>query len=105
MGIEYSSREDEDQIRSCLVTILNGSLVDVDKLDYLMRDAYVTGYSTMSIDYKRLLAGYTVSLIKTNVKGAIYKPALKKDLLGMADIAFPRIRNSYLQIFKMFQRI
>lgn len=50
MGVEYSSTEEEYQIRNCLINMLNGSLINVDKLDYLIRDAYVTGYSTIKID-------------------------------------------------------
>lgn len=33
MGIEYSSKETKYQIRNCLISMLNGSLIDVDKLD------------------------------------------------------------------------
>lgn len=40
--------------------MLNGSLIDVDKLDYLLRDAYVTGFNTMVLDVDRLFAGYTI---------------------------------------------
>ena len=31
MGIEYSSKEIKYQLRNCLINILNGSLIDVDK--------------------------------------------------------------------------
>ena len=27
--------------------------IDVDKLDYLIRDAYITGFDTVNIDYER----------------------------------------------------
>lgn len=85
MGIEYSSKEMKYQIRNCLISILNGSLIDVDKLDYLMRDAYVTGYSTMKIDYERLLAGYTMAKIKTKTNGEILRPAFKKGSLSIIE--------------------
>lgn len=85
MGIEYSSTEIKCQIRNCLISMLNGNLIDVDKLDYLMRDAYVTGYSTMKIDYERLLAGYTIAKIKTKVNGEIFRPAFKKGALSVIE--------------------
>lgn len=85
MGIEYSSKEIKYQIRNCLISILSGSLIDVDKLDYLMRDAYVTGYSTMKIDYERLLAGYTITKVKTNVNGEVFKLAFKKGALSIIE--------------------
>lgn len=85
MGIEYSSTEIKYQIRNCLISMLNGSLIDVDKLDYLMRDAYVTGYSTMKIDYERLLSGYVITKIKTKANGEIYRPAFKKGALSIIE--------------------
>ncbi|MDD6333971.1 MAG: HD domain-containing protein [Clostridia bacterium] len=85
MGIEYSSKEIKYQLRNCLINILNGSLIDVDKLDYLMRDAYVTGYSTMKIDYERLIAGYVITKIKTKTSGEIFKLAFKKGSLSIIE--------------------
>lgn len=85
MGIEYSSKETKAQILNCLISMLNGSLVDVDKLDYLMRDAYVTGYSNMKIDYERLLAGYVITKIKTDASSDIFKPAFKKGSLSIIE--------------------
>lgn len=85
MGIEYSSKEIKCQILNCLISMLNGSLIDVDKLDYLMRDAYVTGYSTMKIDYERLLAGYTITKVKTKANGEIFRPAFKKGSLSVVE--------------------
>ena len=40
---------------NCLISVLNSSVIDVDKLDYLIRDAYMTGFDTVSLDYERLL--------------------------------------------------
>lgn len=40
---------------NCLISFLNSSVIDVDKLDYLIRDAYITGFDTINIDYIRLL--------------------------------------------------
>ena len=85
MGIEYSSTEMKYQIRNCLISMLSGSLIDVDKLDYLMRDAYVTGYSTMKIDYERLLSGYVITKIKTKTSGEIFRPAFKKGSLSIIE--------------------
>lgn len=47
-GAEYS-------FLNCMISLLNSSVIDVDKLDYLIRDAYITGFDTVSIDYMRLL--------------------------------------------------
>lgn len=47
-GLKYS-------FLNCMISLLNSSVIDVDKLDYLIRDAYITGFDTVSIDYVRLL--------------------------------------------------
>ncbi len=45
---------------NCMISMLNSSVIDVDKLDYLIRDAYITGFDTVSIDYVRLLRSVRV---------------------------------------------
>lgn len=55
-GYKYSDRsESSTDIMNCLIDLLNSSFIDVDKLDYLMRDSYMTGFDSISIDYVRLL--------------------------------------------------
>lgn len=56
--------------------LLNSKIIDVDKLDYLIRDAYITGFSTVNIDYERLLKTITVSDSGKEVKLAYYKDAV-----------------------------
>ncbi len=42
-------------VMNCFIELLNSKVIDVDKLDYLLRDSYMTGYDTVRIDYVRLL--------------------------------------------------
>lgn len=60
IGVKYKSNDDSHLIENTIIEMLNGSLIDVDKLDYLLRDAYVTGFNTMVLDVDRLFAGYTI---------------------------------------------
>ena len=46
--------------RAC-VELLNSNIIDVDKLDYLIRDSYMSGYSSVTIDYQRLLEGVFIN--------------------------------------------
>lgn len=59
-GYKYSEKSDENDIRNCFIQLLNSKVIDVDKLDYLIRDAYITGFDTVSIDYERLLGALTI---------------------------------------------
>ena len=63
-GYEYVENLDEEKsICNCMISLLNSSVIDVDKLDYLIRDAYITGFNTISIDYKRLLTSVQIRKI------------------------------------------
>lgn len=56
IGYPYVKKEDlKYSFFNCIVSLLNSAVIDVDKLDYLIRDAYITGFDTVSIDYVRLL--------------------------------------------------
>lgn len=64
IGVKYQKNsnktQEETAFLNAVVGLLNGALIDVDKLDYTIRDSYVTGYNSLSIDLDRLLAGYTL---------------------------------------------
>lgn len=59
IGLKY---EDKKDVRNCFVDLLNSKTIDVDKLDYLIRDSYTTGFKSVNIDYDRLLNA--ISIIK-----------------------------------------
>ncbi len=54
-GYCYTDTSENQDIWNCLIQLLNADVIDVDKLDYLIRDAYITGFDTVKIDYVRLL--------------------------------------------------
>lgn len=45
---------------SAIISLLNSDIIDVDKLDYILRDNYMTGYKNTSIDTERLLKSFTI---------------------------------------------
>lgn len=75
-GYEYSEKSDENDIRNCFIQLLNSKVIDVDKLDYLIRDAYTTGFDTVSIDYERLLGALTIVKTEQAYELAYYKNAI-----------------------------
>lgn len=57
LGYKYTIDLDtEKKFQNSLIELLNSKVIDVDKLDYLIRDAYCTGFDTVKIDYHRLLS-------------------------------------------------
>lgn len=76
-GYKYFVKTDKlHSLLNCLISLLNSSVIDVDKLDYLIRDAYITGFETVAVDYERLLKSIRIRDIENTyeivfVKGAI----------------------------------
>ena len=56
IGSNYENTSVENQIKNIYISLLNGKVIDVDKLDYLLRDTWATGINNMSIDLKRLIS-------------------------------------------------
>lgn len=54
IGNSYSEAEDKDwKIKNIVINIVNSDSIDVDKLDYLLRDNHMCGYLTAKIDLYR----------------------------------------------------
>lgn len=87
-GYQYGNTDNTRDINSgekllnCLVMLLNSKVIDVDKLDYLIRDAYIIGYDTVKIDYKRLLASLTID---NYGQKNVYELAYKKGAVSVIE--------------------
>ncbi len=66
----------EKSFLNCMISMLNSSVIDVDKLDYLIRDAYITGFDTVSIDYIRLLRSVKVCYVDEQCRLVFTKAAI-----------------------------
>lgn len=66
IGCQYSNtNEDFKSLKNCIISMLNSTSIDVDGLDYIVRDAYMSGIDNFSIDYQRLLASFTIVPVRT----------------------------------------
>ena len=75
-GYRHEGKNLETSIDNCFIELLNSKVIDVDKLDYLIRDAYITGFHTVNIDYIRLLKAITVVEDSGMLQFAYYKDAI-----------------------------
>lgn len=55
-GVFYNVEREFHQIHNCLITLLHGKIIDADRLDYACRDVWASGYSTSSVDLRRLIS-------------------------------------------------
>lgn len=62
IGCLYTNyKEDvEKSVKNCIISMLNSASIDVDGLDYIVRDAYMSGIDNFNIDYQRLLSSFTI---------------------------------------------
>lgn len=75
-GYKYQEKNLTNSILNCIISLLNSKVIDVDRLDYLIRDAYFTGFETVNIDYTRLLTSLTITIEGDNAKLGFNKNAI-----------------------------
>ena len=81
IGYSYVKKADlRHSFLNCIISLLNSSVIDVDKLDYLIRDAYLTGFDTVSIDYIRLLQS-----VKLRKEGEKYQIVYAKSAISVIE--------------------
>lgn len=65
IGRKYSltkrTRSKIKEIKNCFISLLNGGIIDADRLDYACRDVWASGYATSTIDMERMVAGIHIS--------------------------------------------
>ena len=90
----------EKQLLNACIELLNSSTIDVDKLDYLIRDSYMTGFYSINIDYERLLAGISLHELEPEIKSNIIqvpKPDGSRETCKHVFIAFKKQSLSVLE--------
>ncbi len=76
IGYKYVNCMDvQKSLMNCLIELLNSKIIDVDKLDYLLRDSYMTGFDTIKIDYMRLLRSICIVADKQKFYRICYNKA------------------------------
>ncbi len=83
-GYQYTETAQDKKLSflNCLISFLNSDVIDVDKLDYLIRDAYITGFDTISIDYERLLRNVKIREDEADNR---YRVAYKKGAISVIE--------------------
>lgn len=65
-----------DQVADCLIRLINGPVIDIDKLDYVLRDTYSSGVNNVSVDMRRLLSALEIVNGPNKLEIAFRKSAL-----------------------------
>lgn len=73
---KYKVNKTEIELLNCIVSLLNSSIIDVDRLDYVIRDAATIGFKNVQIDYMRLLKGIRILEFEKKLCIGYHKSAL-----------------------------
>lgn len=88
IGCSFSQDNDViSQIKNCFIALLNGGIIDADRLDYACRDVWASGYSTSSIDVSRLVSGLHIAMNKNDGKYYVcYNINILNEIKGVLDV-------------------
>lgn len=80
-GVKYlpenNSMTEVIKVKNCLIELLNGQVIDVDKCDYLARDTWASGVDNTSVDFERLFSG-----IHLNIEDSVGVISLKHQAIS-----------------------
>ena len=73
----------KEKVSNVFISLVNGSALDVDKLDYIIRDTWASGVKNTAIDVDRLIRGATISRYKDANGGDVVKFAFVKSAVSV----------------------
>lgn len=92
IGNIYRIKEDTHQIQNCFITLLHGNVIDADRLDYACRDVWASGYSTSSIDLRRLISALHIKKDKSNKYVVCFESNSLNEIDGLLNVKDFQIR-------------
>lgn len=93
---EYKRQKKEAELLNCVISLLNSSIIDVDRLDYIIRDSATIGFKNAQVDYARLLGGLRIVECEEQAerKGSSRKKSQKKLCIGYHKSAISVIESA-----------
>lgn len=85
-----------------MIRLLNSPTIDIDKLDYLMRDAYMTGISVYAIDTPRLLQNIRINDKTLNVTFNPQALPVIQSIIETRDNMYLWVYNHHIAVYTDF---
>ena len=105
LGMEYDTsttdKYKEFNLHNVIVRLINSSIFDMDKLDYIMRDSFFTGIGTPQIDTKRLFRNMYFNHDFSIVFTSKAVPALQ-NMIDSRDELYMYVYNHHAVVFSDF---
>lgn len=74
MGFKYETQE--KSLEDCFISLLHGDVIDADKLDYVCRDSWASGYQSNSVDVERIIRAIIIEKFEEKWQISYSKSAL-----------------------------
>lgn len=90
------------QIKNCYISLLNGGIIDADRLDYACRDVWASGYATSIIDMERLVAGIHIAKTTTGIYDVCFSSSVLneiKSLVAVKDFQVQYVINHHVVVY------
>lgn len=100
VGATYQS--DDKWFENLAISVLNSSTIDMDKLDYIIRDPLMTGISVPRIDVTRFFRG--LQYVKEDHKVVILKQAITvvQNIIDTRDCLYLLVCNHHVTVYTDF---
>lgn len=97
-GVFYNVEKVSHQIHNCLITLLHGKIIDADRLDYACRDVWASGYSTSSVDLRRLISALHIKKCKDDYNVCFESSSLNEieGVLNVKDFQMKYVINHHV---------
>lgn len=98
IGARYNS--DDKWVENIAIDALNSNTIDMDKLDYIIRDSFMTGISVPAIDVSRFFRGLDIE----NKKVVIKKQAITvvQNIIDARDCLYLLVYNHHIAVYTDF---
>ncbi len=83
VGIQYKNGH---SFENCLISLIHGDTIDADRLDYVCRDRWASGYSTSTIDVIRLIDSIHIKRKEDGAYCICYDSAALHDIEGVLSV-------------------
>jgi len=99
-GAQYNNFE--RTVENVLISILNSQSFDVDKLDYLVRDNFMTGFPAPKIDIKRLIKSLSIETIGRTICYHSFGLSSLLSFIDSRDLMYYFVYNHHTTVYTDF---
>ncbi|MGL5349631.1 MAG: HD domain-containing protein [Cetobacterium sp.] len=101
-GKLYSESEKDWKVKNVMINIVNSDSIDVDKLDYILRDNHMCGYPTAKIDLYRFFRAVELGEYKESEIALYFNPSgvpVIQSIIDSRDSLYLWVYNHHLAVY------